>query len=198
MTDHDYRLAETRGTPAQVLAHRLRAGLDPRRVELAARLGDAASLEHYPEAVQIDWSAWQERRDALAAACAIDNTLPARLAADWAERALPAWAVHSSSDAPRGAIAAARAWVACPCAEHRDDAAAAAASAAYAAGYAAAADSAASAATSAAYATYAYAYAGYNAAHAAHAATYAAHAAAADAAAERAWQVALFVAVLLT
>jgi hypothetical protein len=100
----------------------MRAGLDPRRVELAARLGHAGAREHYHEAEQTDWSVWTQRREALLAAHAIDYALPARLAADWAERMLLACGVvHPWGDDTRSrdAINAARAWVGCPCEEHR-------------------------------------------------------------------------------
>jgi hypothetical protein len=122
MTDLALRTAETRGTDAQLLACRLRAGLDPARVELAARLGHAGAREHYPDAVQVVWSLWSQRRDALVIAHAINHALLARLAADWAERILLACGVvHPWGDDTRSrdAINAARAWVGCPCEEHR-------------------------------------------------------------------------------
>jgi len=196
-----------------------RAGLrDPARTRLAARLGDPAARLLYPEEAEVDWGVWQHRRDAIAAAAVLlGPTLPAAVAADWAGRVLPAWeAAHPGDERPRLAIEAARAWVACPCDEHRAaacaardaaaaarDAAAAAAAASDAAAAAAAASHAAAAAA-ASHAAYYAASAAYDAAAAAYAASaaycaasyaaYAANTATADAAsdaassAEREWQ----------
>jgi hypothetical protein len=190
MTDLTYRIAETRGTPARALAHRLRAGFDHRRVELAARLGHAASMEHYPDAELVDWSVWEHRHAALVEAHAIDYTLPARLAADWAESMLTVWAPRHPGDLhARKAISAARAWVDCPCVEHQDAARVASILVADGSYYAAAATSSAHAAASAA-------------ASSADAAYYATRAScfvydAAVPADARSWQVAHFAAVLL-
>lgn len=120
MTDIDIRLAETRGSSAKVIALRMRAGLDPWRVELAARLGHAGALEHYPNAIQVVWTDWYSRYDALRAAHEIDHTIPVRLAADLAEHVLPIYeAAYSGDSRPRAAIDAARAYAACPCERHK-------------------------------------------------------------------------------
>jgi hypothetical protein len=120
--DKDLRQADRSGDAAGVLRARLRAGeLTQQHVELAARLGHPAALELFPDAPPVDW----ENSDApdVAIATARDlltKTLPARVAADWAERALRVWeGRHPNDPRPRKAIAAARAWAGCPCREHQ-------------------------------------------------------------------------------
>jgi hypothetical protein len=129
--DRDLREAERSGDPVALLRERLRAGeLTQAHVELAASLGHAAARELCPEVeLVVDW--YYESHDAItAAASLLGETLPARIAADWAERGLPLWKPKSPRDnAPRDAIAAARAWANCPCEAHKVAASEAAAAA---------------------------------------------------------------------
>jgi hypothetical protein len=140
---------------ARHLKARVRAGeLTAAHVALAASLGHAAARELDPVPLE-DWADGDACRDAIRAARdLLGETLPARVAADWAERVLSIWeAKHPDADRPRKAIDAARAWATCPCDEHRKaaaNAANAAADAAYAARAADAADYAADASYAAA------------------------------------------------
>ena len=111
------------------LRQRIRAGeLDERRVQLAAWLGYEPALQAAepvgPEAPA--WAAdWSPARRVLRWGGVLTHVEIVTLSCDFAER-LP------QEDAGRAAIAAARAWAACPCEEHRQ-AAKAAAEAAWAA-----------------------------------------------------------------
>ena len=177
------RLATRQRGSAAHLNARVRAGeLTAEHVTLAASLGHAAARELDPVPL-VDWANWDARRGAISAARdLLDETLPARVAADWADRVLPLWeAKHPDDDRPRKAIEAARAWAECPCDEHTK-----AAAAAYAAAYAAAC--AAYAAHGAAYAAHAAACAAYAARARATAARDAATAARDAADAEQEWQ----------
>ena len=190
MSDATTRRLE-RSAPAdpKLLVLALRRGdLCRDRVHLAARLGNPRALALYPDADPVNWSTCSaERRLAIKeAASLLGKTLPARVAADWAGRALPAWeAEHSDDDRPRKAIEAARAWAKCPCEKHLQ-----AAGAAYAAAEAAADEvairslaAAAAYAANAAYAAYAAADAAAYAANAAYSDAYSAYATA-----EQEWQ----------
>jgi hypothetical protein len=137
--------------------------LTQEHVELAASLGHATALELFPDVGLVDWTK-EGRAQTSAAADLLGETLPARVAADWAERVLPILEARTPHDErPREAIEAARSWANCPCPEHRNAAEAAndAANASASAGpYA---EHAAAAAAAAAYADHAVNYA-YNAA----------------------------------
>jgi hypothetical protein len=119
-----------------VLRERVRAGeLTPAQIELAARLGHVDARALLPEAEDFPWSDRELVRSAIRDSAALlgTDTLPARVAADWAERVLPDFEAAFTHDArPREAIVAARAWAACPCLQH-ELAALDAANAAYAA-----------------------------------------------------------------
>lgn len=112
-----------------LLRSKLETGeLTEAHVELAASLGHAAALMLFPNVDQYDWAGEHHREAAVEAACdLLGDTLPARVAADWAERALPVWEAHFPGDmTARDAIAAARAWAICPCERHRQTVGAAA------------------------------------------------------------------------
>lgn len=117
--DERLRSAERSGDPGAVLRWRMRAGqLTPERVTLAARLGHPVARQLYPD---VEPLVWEEQAGAAveSARKLVDKALQARVTADWAERVLPRWEGQHPTDArPRVAIAAARAWAACPCAEH--------------------------------------------------------------------------------
>lgn len=135
---------------AAVLSERLRAGeLSRDQVELAARLGHSTAAALLGgDLAPIDWPAGLEE-SLLQASALRGSTLPARVAADWAERALPLWENWIADLGPRhpltptpararclnAAIAAARAWAECPCDEHAARAQAASREARLAAGF---------------------------------------------------------------
>jgi hypothetical protein len=154
--DKDVREAERSGDVAGLLRARLRAGeLTQAHVELAASLGHASALELCPKVELVNWSS-NEVGETLETATTLlgDETLPARVASDWAERVLPLFEAvfqpceylpngvlevvnftaeetrrrkaraaeefpYAEATKPREAVAAARAWAACPCQEHR-------------------------------------------------------------------------------
>ena len=127
MTDERTREHERQAASGDVeaatagLRERMRAGeLTQEHVELATSLGHDVARALCPDAVSMDWGTHHQRLEAIAAATRLkDKTLSVSVAADWAERALPSWeAEHPPNGAPRRAIAAARAWVACPCEAH--------------------------------------------------------------------------------
>jgi hypothetical protein len=137
--DRDLREAERSGDPVAVLRERLRAGeLTRKHVELAASLGHPVAGALYPEAAALVWTAQAleaKAKAVLEASQLLGETLPARVAADWAESVLPVFESMRPgiNKVPREAIAAARAWAECPCEEHRLAAAAAGSEAASAA-----------------------------------------------------------------
>ena len=105
----------------KLLLERMRAGeLTQGHVELAAILGHSLARVLYPEVERVDWSLEEPQLDAiLRGAELLDKTLPARVAADWAERALPRWETLYSDDTRlHEAIAAARVFARCPCQQH--------------------------------------------------------------------------------
>jgi hypothetical protein len=138
--DRHLRKAERSGDASKLLRGRLRAGeLTQEHVELAASLGHRVALELCPDAPPVDWTDEKPVAAAVEEAATLlgDETLPARLAADWAESLLPMFEEQCPDDTgPREAIAAARALLACPCDEHRQTASAAAADARHASDYA--------------------------------------------------------------
>lgn len=104
---------------AAVLRERMRAG-EAAHVELAARLGHTLAQRLCPDAEPLDWSDDELRLAAIQQAARLEGkTLPAQVAADWAERALPVWEKVGTGRRPHEAIEAVRAWVAFPCEEHR-------------------------------------------------------------------------------
>lgn len=125
--DRELRGAERSGDPVALLRARLRAGeLTEAHVALAARLGHTAARGIVSDETLVDWADAYQRRQAIEASRELlGDTLPVRVAADWAERALPAWensglgGNHPHNKRPREAIAAAKAWAACPCEKHR-------------------------------------------------------------------------------
>jgi len=183
-----YERGQSPEDAAAVLRHRIRTGeLDEHRVAVAAFLGyEPALLATEPARLDVPPYAtnWPRARVALRFV-GLDQRLLVTLAADFADRV-------PQGPEGRGAIAAARAWVACPCPDH----VAAAARAARAAGEAWAARAAAHAAEEAAWAVEAAWWAAWAASAAVaavaagEAATWAAEAAeaAAEAVAEEAWQ----------
>jgi len=140
---------------AKVLWERVRRGaLTLEQLDLAASLGDADAKAARPEAAPLEWvydifAAGQYvegTTDSMSAAIVMATEILgreglARVAADWAENSLPdwadwdppgsteLWAGWAPSPRPQEAIAAARAWAACPSSE-RSRAAEAAADAA--------------------------------------------------------------------
>ena len=95
---------------------RVHAGvLNEDHVILAASLGDPAALVLCPNVASVNW----RKRISHAIQAAADlcgRTLPALIAADWAERSLPKWeSLYPDDRRPHEAIAAARAWAECPC-----------------------------------------------------------------------------------
>lgn len=95
------------------------------RKDLFPDVDEAAELAGWlPPGVRfaIDWGDRDGPEEAIDEAATLlgDHTLSARVAADWAERVLPVFEGQYPKDArPRDAIAAARAWIACPCEDHR-------------------------------------------------------------------------------
>jgi hypothetical protein len=115
-TESRLRDAQRSGDGVALLRAKLHAGeLTEAHVVLASSLGHTAARELDPVPL-VDWAGRQPRRDAIGAARdLLDETLPARVAADWAERVLPVWeAEHPDDGKPRKAIEAARASAACP------------------------------------------------------------------------------------
>ncbi len=99
--------------------------LNRERVELAAQLGHPVASALYPEAELMDWNDHGVREGAIAAAVRLlelfGQTFAARIAADWAEHALPAWETeHPGNMRPHKAIDAVRAWLHHPSREHRN------------------------------------------------------------------------------
>jgi hypothetical protein len=88
-------------------------------VELAASLGHALARDMFPDVEAVDWSKHDSVEGAIRNAVEQtgDETLPARVAVEWAERVSGLWglSVRCSPDVPKGALAATRAWIACPC-----------------------------------------------------------------------------------
>ena len=119
MSDAAARLADRRGT--RTLADRLRRGeVDPHRVALASYLGHAEALAIMPPAeLDVpDWAAcWSPVRRVLRWG-GLDQVTLVRLACDLGERSLPRCRPEDR-EACEAAYAAARAWAACPCEEHR-------------------------------------------------------------------------------
>jgi hypothetical protein len=116
------RKAERLGDPVRLLRERLRAGeLTQEHVEFAASLGHAAALELCPGVARLALSGPKEWGEGVIAAATelTDETLPARVAADWAERSLPKWESEHDDARPQRAIVAARTWADCPCETHR-------------------------------------------------------------------------------
>jgi len=171
-----YERGQSSEDAAQVLRHRIRTGeLDEHRVAVAAFLGyEPALLATEPARLDVPPYAtnWPRARVALRFV-GLDQRLLVTLAADFADRV-------PQGPEGRGAIAAARAWVACPCPDHVAAAAAARAAEAWAARAAAEAAGAAWAVEAAWWAAWA--------ASAAVAAVAAVAAATAAEAAEEAWQ----------
>ena len=126
MSDAAARLADRRGT--RTLADRLRRGeVDPRRVALASYLGHREALACHPPA-ELDVPAWAGEWSP--ARCVLrwgelDQVTLVRLACVLGERSLP-YARPEDRPVCEAAYAAARAWAACPCEEHRAAAAEAA------------------------------------------------------------------------
>jgi hypothetical protein len=132
--DRTRRGAERSGDGAALLRARLHAGeLTEAHVVLAARLGHRAAVELSADLDPVDWESADRRRDAVGEATALRGEgLAARVAADWAERLLPHWDTFEAARGdtrPAAAIASARAWAECPCADHRAGAEAGAAAA---------------------------------------------------------------------
>ena len=123
--DRDLRRAQRSGDRTALLAARLRAGeVTQAHVALAASLGHSAALALMPEVERVDWDDSGARKTAISDATSlVGETLPARVAADFAERLLSKWEEQNPRDTrPRDAIAAARAWAECPCDAHRAEA----------------------------------------------------------------------------
>jgi hypothetical protein len=121
--DRRLREAERVGDPVALLRARLRAGeLTHKHVELAASLGHVAAREVCPVVALVKWGGQttdQLKLLGVASTLLGDKKLPTRLAADWAEGVLPLFErQHPRDTRPFEAIAAARAWVACPCKLH--------------------------------------------------------------------------------
>lgn len=94
--------------------------LSRERLELATRLGHPDAPQPSPEVALVVWSDSGEREQVIGqVASLLGETIPARVAADWAEHVLPLWEIEYPDDLrPHQAIAATRAWAACPCEEH--------------------------------------------------------------------------------
>jgi hypothetical protein len=128
--DRRLREAQRAGDPVALLHARARAGeLTQEHVELAASLGHRDARAACPGRGLVSFSPGEQRTQSIVAArVLLGETLPARIAADWAERVLPHWdAEHPGDNRSRRALAVTRAWVACPCGEHRNAALAGAA-----------------------------------------------------------------------
>jgi len=99
---------------AALLQERARVGeVTLAQIELAAALGreDAAVL--FPDVARVQWSDLAKKRAVITSAQDLlgDVTLPARVAADWAEHVLNVFEeAHPEDDLPRRSIEAARAW----------------------------------------------------------------------------------------
>jgi hypothetical protein len=111
--DRRLREAQRSGDGVAVLRARLRLGeVSHEQIELAASLGHVDALMLCPDVERSVLLGSAVRRASL---LVLEQTLPSRVAADWAERALPAWETkHPEEPAPRHAIAAARSWAECP------------------------------------------------------------------------------------
>ena len=144
MTDSTMRALSRKGDllslaeRTRLLSERVRSGeLSHLRVEWAARLGHEAALAvtgrpHVER--MIDWTSWGDREHAIRSVCELLHDHWRRplvaFASDCAERVLPIYEARNKSKAPREALNAARAWVACPSPENAARAAGAAAAAA--------------------------------------------------------------------
>jgi hypothetical protein len=120
MADRGARTAEREGDLVRRLAERVRSGeADPKRVAMAAWLGYGPALA----VTEPEPPVWQPPGKEVSARKRIElvlvlGKLPGRtlvsLACDFASRVRP-----TNTPSADSALAAARAWVACPCSSHR-------------------------------------------------------------------------------